>query len=97
MKTGFRSLHILGKIGEEPLFKWLFFSLLAAYCLCYAPYGVNETDGGFVTGLAWQTLQGKTLYGDVVYVRPPLPVPHSSTVLPGVMAIFIRMKPMSLG
>ena len=74
MKTGFRSLHILGKIGEEPLFKWLFFSLLAAYCLCYAPYGVNETDGGFVTGLAWQTLQGKTLYGDVVYVRPPLPV-----------------------
>ena len=74
MKPGFRPLRILGKIGEEPLFKWLFFSLLTAYCLCYAPYGVNETDGGFVTGLAWQILQGKTLYGDVVYVRPPLPV-----------------------
>ncbi len=44
------------------------------YCLYYAPYGVNETDGGFLTGLAWQLMSGKTLYADVVYVRPPLPV-----------------------
>jgi hypothetical protein len=59
-----------------PLQTWrlLFFLLLAAYCGYYAPYGVNETDGGFLTGLAWQVLQGKTLYADVVYVRPPLPV-----------------------
>lgn len=40
----------------------------------YAPYGLNETDGGFLTGLAWQMLQGKTLYQDIVYVRPPLPI-----------------------
>ncbi len=28
----------------------------------------------FLTGLAWQILNGKTLYQDIVYVRPPLPV-----------------------
>lgn len=52
----------------------VFFVLLAGYCLYYAPYGINETDGGFLTGLAWQVLSGKTLYQDIVYVRPPVPV-----------------------
>ncbi len=59
----------------KPLF-WpvIFFVLVLGYAIFYAPYGINETDGGFLTGLAWQVLQGKTLYQDVVYVRPPLPV-----------------------
>ncbi|MCB0533007.1 MAG: hypothetical protein H6574_04715 [Lewinellaceae bacterium] len=51
-----------------------FFSLLIFYCFFYAPFGINETDGGFLTGLAWQILCGKTLYADVVYVRPPMSV-----------------------
>src|SRR5262245_43862172 len=62
------------KTGETRYWKWLFFGLIPAYCLVYAPYGINETDGGFLTGLAWQVLSGKELYRDVVYVRPPLPV-----------------------
>ncbi len=48
--------------------------LVLAYLWFYGTIGVNETDGGFLTGLAWQLLSGKTLYADVVYVRPPLPV-----------------------
>lgn len=59
---------------ETRLWKGLYISLILGYCLAYAPYGTNETDGGFLTGLAWQLLNGKTLYLDVVYVRPPLPV-----------------------
>ncbi len=54
--------------------QFLFFLLVAGYCLYYAPYGINETDGGFLTGLAWQIVNGKVLYADVVYVRPPLPI-----------------------
>jgi hypothetical protein len=54
--------------------QFIFFGLLVGYCLYYAPYGINETDGGFLTGLAWQVLSGKTLYQDIVYVRPPIPV-----------------------
>lgn len=57
------------------ILRWSFFGCLVLfYCLYYAPYGVNETDGGFLTGLAWQVLNGKVLYQDVIYVRPPLPV-----------------------
>jgi|GEM_PF-435307 len=52
----------------------VFFALVLFYAVYYAPYGINETDGGFLTGLAWQVVQGKTLYQDIVYVRPPLPV-----------------------
>lgn len=59
---------------EELLWEALFLALLPAYILYYAPYGINETDGGFLSGLAWQVLQGKTLYHDIIYVRPPLPV-----------------------
>ena len=56
------------------LWKILFFSILGGYCVYYAPFGLNETDGGFLSGLAWQVLNGKILYQDIVYVRPPLPV-----------------------
>lgn len=56
------------------LWKILFFSIIGGYCLYYAPFGLNETDGGFLSGLAWQVLNGKILYQDLVYVRPPLPV-----------------------
>jgi len=62
------------RIAEITLWKVFFWALVGGYCLYYAPYGVNETDGGFLTGLAWQVLQGKLLYQDVLYVRPPLPV-----------------------
>ena len=59
---------------QSLVWKCLFFGVVVGYCLYYAPFGVNETDGGFLTGLAWQVLQGKLLYQDVIYVRPPLPV-----------------------
>lgn len=44
------------------------------YTLLYAPYGLNETDGGFMTSVAWQVSHGRTLYAECLYVRPPLPV-----------------------
>ena len=61
-------------LPKQAVWKVLFAVIVIAYGLCYAPYGINETDGGFITGLAWQWLQGKTLYSEIVYVRPPLPV-----------------------
>lgn len=59
---------------ETRLWQGLFLSLVLGYALAYAPYGTNETDGGFLTGLAWQVLNGKALYREIVYVRPPLPI-----------------------
>lgn len=77
-----RAEHLAVFLGKgylgcmKPAHTWqlLFFAIVAAYCLLYAPFGINETDGGFLSGLAWQVLCGKTLYADIVYVRPPLPV-----------------------
>ncbi|MGI9161135.1 MAG: hypothetical protein ACR2K1_15415, partial [Saprospiraceae bacterium] len=56
------------------LYRILFLLVILGYALYYAPFGVNETDGGFLTALAWQLENGKVLYRDIVYVRPPLPV-----------------------
>lgn len=64
----------MSQVLPERIYPYLFFSIVLAYCLLYAPFGVNETDGGFLSGLAWQVLSGKTLYHDIIYVRPPLPV-----------------------
>jgi hypothetical protein len=52
----------------------VFGALVAAYVLCHAPFGLNETDGGFLSGLGWRIAQGQMLYKDVLYVRPPWPV-----------------------
>ncbi len=62
------------KVEQSLVWKWLFFTLVVGYGLYYAPFGVNETDGGFLTGLAWQVLNGKVLYQDIIYVRPPMSV-----------------------
>ena len=59
---------------EKRLWMFLFFAVLSGYALYYAPYGIDESDGGFMTGLAWQWLSGKTLYSELLYARPPLPV-----------------------
>ena len=71
--------------------KWLFFSVLALYSMAYAPFGINETDGGFITGLAWQVLSGKQLFTEIIYVRPPLPIWFRAAelaVLPENWAVF---------
>lgn len=77
------------QLTENSLWKLLFFGLILLYCLFYAPFGVNETDGGFLTGLSWQVLCGKELYRDIIYVRPPLPV--------WLRALEIRCLPENLG
>jgi hypothetical protein len=56
------------------LYQFLFFFIVLVYCFYYAPYGINQTDGGFITSLAWQVVSGKTLYSEISYVRPPLPI-----------------------
>ncbi len=50
----------------ERTYPFLFFAIVLVYCLLYAPYGINETDGGFLSGLGWQVLSGKTIYQDIV-------------------------------
>lgn len=64
---------------------WL---LPLAYAWAYAPFGLNTTDGGFLTGLAWQVLSESEIHA--VYVRPPIPVWLRSlemTILPDQWAI----------
>lgn len=61
-------------MSSQTTWVFLLVTTVLGYGFFYAPFGVNETDGGFLTGLAWQILQGKILYQDIVYVRPPLPV-----------------------
>ena len=53
---------------------WLFFGIVLSYLHLYAPYGINETDGGFITAYAWRILQGEQLYTELIYVRPPLSI-----------------------
>lgn len=48
--------------------------LVCVYAAVYAPYGINETDCGFLSGLAWRVLHGQALYADTLYIRPPMSV-----------------------
>lgn len=61
-------------LRSTQIWQWTFWTVLAFYVILYAPFGINESDGGFMTGFAWQLLSGKKLYNEIFYVRPPLPV-----------------------
>ena len=65
------SLHIPDQNGF-PLYKIFFFVLVPAYILLYAPFGINETDGGFLSAYAWRMFNGEVFYRDFIYVRPPM-------------------------
>ena len=75
-------------------------AFVCVYAVIYAPYGVNETDSGFLSGLAWRVLQGQALYADTLYIRPPLSVwlralemqllPHESGLLWERMLFFAK-------
>ena len=60
------------RFAKINFFKVAFFLLPLIYASLYAPYGMADTDQGFIPGLAWRVLSGQTIYEDFVYVRPPL-------------------------
>ncbi len=59
---------------RERLYQLGFWVLLLGYIIFYAPYGINDTDGGFITAYGWRILQGELPYVDFIYVRPPLSI-----------------------
>jgi hypothetical protein len=58
---------------------WLgFVAIVIAYGLIYAPFGLENNDGGFILGLSYQSFIGGSFFEDIVYVRPPVsPILHS--------------------
>ena len=54
--------------------KLLFWGIVLTYIRLYAPYGINDTDGGFISAHAWRLCNGELLYQDNIYIRPPLSI-----------------------
>jgi len=61
-------------INEKDWSKLLFWGIVLTYIRLYAPYGINDTDGGFITAHAWRLCNGELLYQDNIYIRPPLSI-----------------------
>ena len=51
---------------------YLFFIL--GYCWIYAPYGLENNDGGFILGLSYQLSQGLVLYEEIINAKPPMSI-----------------------
>ena len=52
-------------------FSALYVILVILYCFLYAPIGLENNDGGFILGLAYQFSESAQIYGEIVYIRPP--------------------------
>lgn len=52
----------------------LYFILISAYCIAYAPFGLENNDSGFILGLAFQYFSGYEIYKDIAYIRPPVSI-----------------------
>lgn len=63
----------VGNNSVKTVAHWLMFlALVTFYIGAYAPFGLENNDGGFMLGLSFQVFKGSHLYSDVLYVRPPL-------------------------
>ena len=67
------------KIISLNTLSWLIFLVIfLTYGFIYAPYGLENNDGGFILGLSYQIFLGNSLYDNIIYVRPPVsPILHS--------------------
>ncbi len=64
--------------SKHAVYRLLFITLPVLYCMLYAPYGMDETDQGFITALSYRISIGETQGLDFIYVRPPLsPILHT--------------------
>lgn len=59
---------------EQKLLPALYGLLILGYCVAYAPFGLDNNDGGFILGLAFQYFSGSEIYKDIVYIRPPVSI-----------------------
>ena len=61
----------------------LFFIIVLFYCAMYAPFGLENNDGGFTMGMAHQFFLGERFYDHIIMVRPPVsPMLHSFVFYP---------------
>ncbi|NOU13263.1 MAG: hypothetical protein HOO92_04750 [Methylococcaceae bacterium] len=57
---------------------FVFLVVVLTYGYIYAPYGIENNDGGFILGLSYQVFLGNSFYNNIIYVRPPVsPILHS--------------------
>ncbi len=71
------------RTSADALYWLLFLGIIFGYSSLYAPYGLENNDGGFILGLAYQFFLGNSLYDQIIYVRPPVsPILHSFVYYP---------------
>jgi hypothetical protein len=68
------------ELAQRTGFSLLYVLLVLLYCFLYAPFGLENNDGGFILGLAHQFSQGAQIYDDIVYIRPPASIIFHSLV-----------------
>ncbi|WP_353348753.1 hypothetical protein [Aquicoccus sp. SU-CL01552] len=56
---------------EKMGLSFVYGALIILYCAIYAPYGLENNDGGFLLGLSHQFSEGAGIYDDIIYIRPP--------------------------
>ena len=57
----------------DHVFKIVFYALCLFYIICYAPYGLEGTDTGYIFGTSWNIYNGQLPHRDFIYTRPAIP------------------------
>ena len=72
-------------LQKKIVYPFVFFAILAFYCVYIAKNGFEEWDTGFIAGLAWRIINGEVMYRDFIYTKPP--------VTPYFASIFMYLLP----
>ena len=52
-------------------YKYLFFLIVAFYCLVLTQFGFENFDTGYISSFAWRVINGQHIYQDFLYKGPP--------------------------
>ena len=61
-------------LAQKAGLSFLYLALIVFYCVLYAPFGLENNDGGFILGLSRQFSEGARIYEDIAYIRPPVSI-----------------------
>lgn len=53
-------------------YKYLFFFIVAFYCLILSQFGLENFDTGYIPSFSWRIINGEDVYQDFIYKGPPV-------------------------
>ena len=61
-------------MNNSNTYKYLFFLIVAFYCIILTQFGLENFDTGYIPSFSWRVINGQDIYQDFFYKGPPVTI-----------------------